>query len=207
MTASGRRLRKTSSAARLRMSTSCISTPAGASGQGRRSMPMHLVPAREEPLRDDVARACRRCPGRGPSCAPPPAERELARSGGACRRSMSSAMRCLHLARRSPRSPRRPPCPCPRRPSARRSGPRAAPGSGTARRYGVIGTYGAPSSLPSAYAFSIVGIASPPPRKANGTIGVLVCEREAHEAGAEAARASSAPCRASRCRARPRGRP
>ena len=43
-------------------------------------------------------------------------------------------------------------------------------GSGSATPYGVMGTYGAPTSFPSHSEFAIVGTASPPPRNASGTI-------------------------------------
>jgi hypothetical protein len=51
--------------------------------------------------------------------------------------------------------------------------------------YGVMGTYGAPNSAPSVYELTIVGMASPPPRKPNGHDGRLRLHREADEAGAE----------------------
>jgi hypothetical protein len=54
MTASGRTVRNTSSAARLRMSNVCMTTPSGASGHGREVDADDAIPARGELFRDDA---------------------------------------------------------------------------------------------------------------------------------------------------------
>jgi hypothetical protein len=59
-------------------------------------------------------------------------------------------------------------------------------GSGKGRRYGVMGTYGAPTSLPERVELAItVGMASPPPTNAERDDGRFRLHREAHEARAE----------------------